>query len=166
MRSFTFHLQKILDLKEKEREQAQWAFGKSLRRKAEEEARLVELTRRRDELAQKLCEMQHKSCSVSQLLETSRYQQAVERAIETQQQTLYGCEQEIERCKQTLTNRMKETKLWQQMRERARERFEQMEKQREQKMLDELGVSRYILQRAANVGSTSRESGARPMSSM
>ncbi|WP_126426378.1 flagellar export protein FliJ [Brevibacillus marinus] len=158
MKTFTFHLQKILDLKEKEREQAEWAFGQSLRKKAEAEARLVELTRHREEVNRSLYQLQSQTCSVSRLIEANRYQRAVERAIQTQRQTVYGCEREVEERKRILTSRMQESKLWEQLRERAKERFELAQKQLEQKELDEIGTSRYVLQKAGRTSPAAERS--------
>ncbi|WP_019119119.1 flagellar export protein FliJ [Brevibacillus massiliensis] len=144
MSTFRFQLQKIVDLKEKEKEQAEWAFGLSQQRKAEEEQKLMQLDRHREEVTQSLFELQHQSCSAAQLMEIARYRHAVERAIATQKKTLFGCEQELERCKRRLTFHMQESKLWERMREKAKEQFEDSERKREQKELDEMGVARYI----------------------
>ncbi|UFJ42128.1 flagellar export protein FliJ [Brevibacillus humidisoli] len=164
MKTFTFHLQKILDLKEKEREQAEWAFGKSLQKKAEEEAKLINLTRHREEVSHTLYEMQNQPCSVSQLIEGNRYQQAVERAIQTQRQTLYGCELEVEDRKQKLTSRMQESKLWEKMREQAKERFDHAQRQMEQKELDEIGISRYTMQQTSRTSKAAEKVSAPPLS--
>lgn len=158
MKKFSFHLQKILDLKEKEREQAEWAFGRSLQRKAEAEAKLIELTRHREEVSGTLCQMQRQTCSISQLIEVNRYRQAVEQAIQTQRETLYGCEREVEERKQILASRMQESKLWEKLRERAKERFELAQKQVEQKELDEIGTIRYALQKAGQSSLASERS--------
>lgn len=158
MKKFSFHLQKILDLKEKEREQAEWAFGRSLQRKAEVEAKLLELTQHREEVSGTLYQMQQQTCSASRLIEVNRYQLAVEQAIHTQRETLYGCEREVEERKQILASRMQESKLWEKLRERAKERFDLAQKQLEQKELDEIGTSRYTLQKVAQASLASERS--------
>lgn len=144
MKSYQFHLQKILDLKEKEKEQAEWAFGKSVQRKNEEEGKLYQLTELRNNVIDSLMTLQQRSCSVSDLMQVVHYQQSVDRAIETQKRTLYGCEQEIEKCQTKLTFHMQESKLWNRLKEKSQEIFEEANKQREQKELDEIGITRYL----------------------
>ncbi|WJQ79391.1 flagellar export protein FliJ [Brevibacillus brevis] len=144
MRVFQFHLQKVLDLKEKEKEQAEWAFGKSIQRKNEEEWKLSQLTEHHDEMTLKLQEVQMQTCSAAQLISITQYQQTVARSIQNQQRTLHGCEQDVERCQSRLTERMKESQLWQRLREKSLHQFLDDQKQREQKELDEIGTQLYL----------------------
>ncbi|MDH4617193.1 flagellar export protein FliJ [Brevibacillus sp. AY1] len=144
MKSFTFHLQKVLDLKEKEKEQAEWAFGKSLQRKNEEEWKLVRLHEHHDDMTLKLEEVQAQQCSAADLIMLTQYRQSVERSISNQKRTLRGCEQEVERCQSSLTERMKESQLWQRMRERSLTQFLDVQKLKEQKELDEIGTQLYL----------------------
>ncbi|MFY0542786.1 flagellar export protein FliJ [Brevibacillus sp. H7] len=144
MKTFQFHLQKVLDLKEKEKEQAAWAFGKSVQRRNEEENKLYRLTEIHDEVTQMLHAVQSQTCSAAELIEINRYRQSVERSITAQQRTLYGCEQEVEQCKHRLTKQMQETQLWQRLREKAQEHFVETIKNHEQKWLDEIGTQLYL----------------------
>ncbi len=144
MKAFRFHLQKVLDLKEKEKEQAEWAFGKSVQRRNEEKNKLLRLAEHLEEMTEKLHSIQANLCSAAQLHEMNRYRQSVERSVATQRRTLYGCEQEVEQCKHRLTERMQETQLWQRLREKAQEHFVETEKNHEQKWLDEIGTQLYL----------------------
>ncbi|MED4750124.1 flagellar export protein FliJ [Brevibacillus choshinensis] len=144
MAVFQFHLQKVLDLKEKEKEQAEWAFGKSVQRKNEEEWKLYRLHEHHDEMSLLLQDAQTQMCSAAQLIQISQYKQSVERSIKSQKHTLHGCEQDVERCQSRLTERMKESQLWQRLRERSHTQFMDMEKVREQKELDEIGTQLYL----------------------
>ncbi|MEJ8546487.1 flagellar export protein FliJ [Brevibacillus borstelensis] len=144
MKVFQFHLQKVLDVKEKEKEQAEWAFGKSIQRKNEEEWKLGQLHELHEEATGMLHSAQAQTVSVAHLMEITRYRQSVERSISNQKLTVYGCEQEMERCQQHLTERMKETQLWHKLREKAHRQFLEAEKQREQKELDEIGTQLYL----------------------
>jgi flagellar FliJ protein len=141
---FQFHLQKVLDLKEKEKEQAEWAFGKSVQRKNEEEWKLAQLTVQHDEMTHMLEETQMQTCSAAQLISITQYQQSVARSITRQQRTLRGCEQDVERCQSHLTERMKESKLWHRLREKSLYQFLDEQRQREQKELDEIGTQLYL----------------------
>ncbi len=144
MKKFSYHLQKILDLKEKEKEQAEWAFGKSVQKKTEEEAKLERLNDRREALTVSMYAIQDRACTAAQLIEMTRYRDAIDKAIVTQQNTLYGCEQEMELCQRKLTFKMQETRLWEQLKAKEREKFEDEYKQREQKELDEIGLNQYM----------------------
>jgi flagellar FliJ protein len=141
---FQFHLQKVLDLKEKEKEQAEWAFGKSIQRKTEEEWKLYRLNDHHDEMTHMLQEAQTQTCSAAQLIQISQYRQSVERSIKNQRLTLHGCEQDVERCQSRLTERMKESQLWQRLREKSLHQFLDDQKLREQKELDEIGTQLYL----------------------
>lgn len=144
MKMFKFHLQKVLDLKEKEKEQAEWAFGKSIQRKNEEEWKLFQLHEHHDQMTNLLQEVQEQTCSAAQLISITQYQQSVARSITNQQRTLSGCEQDVERCQSHLTERMQESQLWNRLRERSLHQFLDAEKQREQKELDEIGTQLYL----------------------
>jgi len=144
VKSFRFHLQKILDLKEKEKEQAVWAYGQSVQRKNEEEGKLLALFERRDDMARMLVKVQEQPCQASQLIMISHYRQAVEQSIRNQQRTVQGMEQEVERCQVRLRERMKESQLWQRMRERSLSLFLEEQKAKEQKELDEIGTQLYL----------------------
>ncbi|MGG1661417.1 flagellar export protein FliJ [Brevibacillus sp. NRS-1366] len=144
MKFFQFHLQKVLDLKEKEKEQAQWAFGKSIQRKNEEEWKLFQLNEHHDQMTHLLQEVQEQTCSAAQLISITQYQQSVARSITNQRRTLNGCEQDVERCQSRLTERMQESELWNRLRERSLHQFLDAEKQREQKELDEIGTQLYL----------------------
>lgn len=145
MRNFSFSLQKVLDLKEKEKEMAEWAFGKSMQKTAREEARLHELTRYREDVTESIVTLQQKTCSAAQLIEVTRYRQSLDRAITSQSHVLYDCKVELQRCQHKLTSRMQEAKLWNRLSEKAKEQFDHEEKQREQKDLDEMGTTRFYL---------------------
>lgn len=144
MKMFKFHLQKVLDLKEKEKEQAEWAFGKSIQRKNEEEWKLFQLHEHHDQMTNLLQDVQEQTCSAAQLISITQYQQSVARSITNQQRTLSGCEQDVERCQSRLTERMQESQLWNRLRERSLHQFLDAEKQREQKELDEIGTQLYL----------------------
>lgn len=144
MKKFQYPLQKILDLKVREKEQAEWAFGKSVQKKNEEEEKLLRMHERKEELTQYLFAVQHQPCSAAQLLDITRYHQTMDKAIQNQQKRLFGCEQEMEVFKQRLTMKMQESELWQRLREKAQESFDQADKLRDQKELDEIGINRYL----------------------
>lgn len=144
MKKFQYPLQKILDLKEREKEQAEWAFGKSVQKKNEEEEKLMRMHERKEELTIHLFQIQADTCSAAQLLDITRYRQTMDKAIQLQQKTLYGCEQEMEAHKQRLTMKMQETQLWNKLREKAKDSFDEAEKLRDQKEMDEIGINRYL----------------------
>jgi len=149
MKSFSFHLQKILDLKEKEKEQAQWELGKSVQKKNEEEAKLTDMSMRHAAVSASLIDIQSQRCSVASLMEITQYKQSIERAMNRQQQTIQGCVQEMENCKSRLTQRMQESQLWQRLKDRSKELFDEAQKQREQKELDEIGITCFVRQMKA-----------------
>ncbi|USG67927.1 flagellar export protein FliJ [Brevibacillus ruminantium] len=144
MKVFQFHLQKVLDVKEKEKEQAEWAFGKSVQRKNEEEWKLGQLQGLHEEATGMLHAVQTETVSIARLMEITQYKEAVERSITRQKVTLYGCEQEMEKCKLRLTEQMKETQLWQKLREKAHWQYTEDAKLREQKEMDEIGTQLYL----------------------
>lgn len=144
MAMFRFHLQKILDLKEKEQEQAEWAFGKSVQKKTEEEEKLVHLHNRRDELTDTLHQLQQKACTAAKLIEMNQFRLAIDKAIVQQIDTIQVCDRNVENCKQTLTFKMQENQLWGKLKEKERIKYDEAAKYREQQTLDEIGLIQYV----------------------
>ena len=143
MKSFRFHLQRVLDVKEKEKEQAEWAYGHSVQVKQQEEATLYKLVNRREGMAEALVDMQSDSCSAAELLAVTKYQQVVDRQITSQKVKIIGCEKEVQRCQHKLYGHMQETKLWSTLKEKAEIKHQEFQMQLEQKEMDEIGVRRY-----------------------
>lgn len=144
MAMFRFHLQKILDLKEKEQEQAEWAFGKSVQKKTEEEEKLTHLHNRREVLTDTLHELQQKACTASKLIEMNQFRQAIDKAILQQVDTILACDRNVEICQRTLTSKMQENQLWGKLKERERLKYDEAAKYREQQILDEIGLIQYV----------------------
>ncbi|MBG9773701.1 flagellar export protein FliJ [Brevibacillus laterosporus] len=143
MKPFRFHMQKVLDLKEKETEQAQWAFGRSVQQKQQEEQKLYQLVDKRNDMSDSLVDMQHDACSASDLLAVTRFQQVVDRQIATQKRRIIGCDKEIERCKEKLHFHLQESKLWSTLRDKAQTKYIEWQNQVEQKEMDEIGTNRF-----------------------
>lgn len=152
MKVFQFHLQKVLDVKEKEKEQAEWDFGKSIQRKNEEEWKLGQLHELHEEATGMLHSVQAEPVSVAHLMEITRYRQSVERSIHNQKQMVYGCVREMERCQMLLTERMKETQLWHKLRERAHGQYPRLKNNGNKKRWTKLARSS-IFAKATDGGS-------------
>jgi flagellar FliJ protein len=144
MSVFRFHLQKIVDLKEKEKEQTEWALGRSIQREKEEEEKLTRLSCERDEVTRQMAAFPDGNQSIASLREINLYLQSLDRKIKRQHSTLNDCRRETEQWKLQLTHRMQDVKLWNRLREKAEEGFEYLERVKEQKELDEVGISRYL----------------------
>ncbi|MGO0061721.1 flagellar export protein FliJ [Brevibacillus fluminis] len=144
MAVFRFHLQKILDLKEKEQEQAEWAFGKSVQKKTEEEEKLIHLHQRRDQLTDTLHKLQEQACTAARLMEMNQFRLAIDKAIVQQVDTISACDRNVENCKRTLTSKMQENQLWSKLKEKERLKYDEAAKYREQQILDEIGLVQYV----------------------
>ncbi|MET3288494.1 flagellar export protein FliJ [Brevibacillus fluminis] len=144
MAVFRFHLQKILDLKEKEQEQAEWAFGKSVQKKTEEEEKLVHLHHRRDQLTDTLHKLQEQACTAAKLIEMNQFRLAIDKAIVQQVDTISACDRNVESCKRTMTSKMQENQLWSKLKEKERLKYDEAAKYREQQILDEIGLVQYV----------------------
>ncbi|KXG43387.1 flagellar export protein FliJ [Tepidibacillus decaturensis] len=82
MRKFEFHLQKILDMKEKKREQEEWNYTKILHHLLEEKDRLTELMNQKNKLQEEIILHQRQGILINQIHQSQDYLSYLEVLIE------------------------------------------------------------------------------------
>ena len=138
---FNFSFQKVLDVKEKEKEQVRSEFGDLKLRQAKIEEELEGLARAKDAIFSKYDDLNRKS--ISEYLEmqdeinhvngqlgklTLSHHQIVDAA---------ACKQQL------LIEKTQETKIWNQWKEKSRLAFQAQVDKQEQTALDEMAILRH-----------------------
>ncbi|HJV47265.1 MAG TPA: flagellar export protein FliJ, partial [Bacillota bacterium] len=138
---FHFSFQKVLDVKEKEKEQAQLEFGVVKRAQTE----LLEKIDRLHALKESyLTEYNHvHQKTVLEILQIQEHINEVERHIRQLTLQCNQLDQEVDTKQQVLVDRAKEEKVWQQLKKKSFDSFQKQMEQKEQAILDEMAVLRF-----------------------
>ncbi|HJV45273.1 MAG TPA: flagellar export protein FliJ [Bacillota bacterium] len=138
---FHFSFQKVLDVKEKEKEQAQLEFGVIKRAQTELQEKIDRLHALKESYLVEYNHVHQKT--VLEILQIQEHINEVDRY--TRQLTLQ-CNQldrEIDTKQQVLVDRAKEEKVWQQLKNKSFDSFQKQMEQKEQAILDEMAVLRF-----------------------
>ena len=131
MGRFRFSMQNILQMKEKLDAQA----NARLLQEQEKLEILQNRLRANDELLKG--ELQE-SLTIVKIKKIKQDSEILETYIELQNNVIVRCEAEVEQARKKLTEAMKERKIFEKLREKAWEKFQKEELQKEQKEVDEL----------------------------
>ncbi|WP_040209362.1 flagellar export protein FliJ [Neobacillus jeddahensis] len=138
---FKFSFQKVLDVKEKEKDIAQQEYGTVKLRQLELQEKMDGLELTKDKVFAQYNMVDKKT--VSEMLD---YQQEIEhvnqqmRWLANQKQQLH---QEVEQKQQVLLEKSQEAKMWNQWMTKSKDAFQKQIDQKEQAFLDEMAVLRY-----------------------
>ena len=138
MGRFRFSMQNILQMKEKLERQAKNEYAQANARLLQEQEKLEILQNRlraNDELLKG--ELQE-SLTIVKIKKIKQDSEILETYIELQNNVIVRCEAEVEQARKKLTEAMKERKIFEKLREKAWEKFQKEELQKEQKEVDEL----------------------------
>jgi len=141
--SFHFRLQKIVDLKSNEKTQAEWILSQSLGVLNAEEVRLHAMNSEKEELHHRLNETISTTVNISHLRNFQNYMNHLNHKISIKANDVKQAEQVVVEKKVSLSNKMKDEKVWDNVRSKAKLVFEAAERTSEQKVLDEIAISRY-----------------------
>lgn len=142
--SYQFSLQKILDLKEKEKEQLQSALSVSLKKLEEENRHNQFLKQQMNEIENQLIHTQQNKTSVSMLLSLHAYHQKLEKSVQQSQQRIVKAEKDVQRKTQQVIEKAKEEKTYQILKAREWEKYRYEQNRIEQNVLDEISTNLYI----------------------
>lgn len=138
MAKFIYRMQSILNIKEKMEEQAKMEFGQARMRLNEEEERLQELKRRREEYLAEGAEIRRKVLDYLKLQENEEALRYLKDAIREQRMRVRRAEEALEKARLRLQEFMIERKTHEQLRETAFEQFKTDLAKEESKEVDEL----------------------------
>jgi flagellar protein FliJ len=144
--TFQYSYEHILNLKEKEKDQAFSELGQSLRKKERIQLELDELLKEKEE---RLVSWGHsnKPVYISVMQQRSDYLEYVDKKIAKIEAQLAMIESEIAIKKAAFLDKQKDEKTWSHLREKAHSDYLENQKKEEQKFLDEVAVIRHYHQK-------------------
>lgn len=142
--SYQFSLQKLLDLKEKEKEQLQSALSSSVKKLEDEKSAQSSLLQKQEEIGVQLIRKQEEAIHVSYLVGLHTYQKKLEQKIVQSSQRVAKAEKDVDRKMQQVVEKSKEAKTFQLLKERERFRFQYEQNRVEQSQLDEISVNLFL----------------------
>jgi len=143
MNRFRFRFASVLRYREILEETKRRGFGAAMDHYRHEEARLKRID---GEIAglEKLMERSGQGrISVQDLQNKYNYARVLDRERDAQERAMKAAEQEVEKRRRELVEAMKQKKIFERLRERDREIYEDEVRKEEQKMLDEFSVQRF-----------------------
>ncbi|WP_152392471.1 flagellar export protein FliJ [Paenibacillus guangzhouensis] len=141
---FHYPFQKVVDLKESEKTQAEWVLSASIGKLQQVTSVLHQLESEKENALESIQEATV-ACCVSSLQSMQTYLSRIEQSIRNQLKDVQVAKTDVERNQLHLTDKMKDEQVWQQARERAKERFRYEMQLREQNELDEMATVRFSL---------------------
>lgn len=143
--TYRFPLQKVLDLKEKEKQQAQQELGVSLKKQLDEQEEMVRLNKRL-ETVQESINQRISGVKAAELHEHQRYLEYLNQQIRQLQGRLVLTNKEVDKKQHFLMEKSKDEKIWQEWKQKLVIEYEQTQLKQERDMLDEMANIRYFRQ--------------------
>ncbi|WP_281887635.1 flagellar export protein FliJ [Paenibacillus sp. YYML68] len=141
---FRYAFQKIVDLKENEKTQAEWLLADALGRMRQEEEELTKLHEAKQVLQEELHQASSARTTVSNLMLLQSYVDHMDGRIKVQREEVQQAHTFVQLKQEALSGKMLEEKLWTKAKERAFERYHSELLKREQNQLDEMATNRYL----------------------
>lgn len=142
--TYQFSLQKILDLKEKEKEQLQSALSISLKKLEDENKKHQSLQQQMDEVEAQLINTQQEKTNIAMLLSLHAYHLKLEKSVQQSQQRIVKAEKDVQRKLQQVVDKAKEEKTYQILKSREWKRYQYEQNRIEQNVLDEISTGLFI----------------------
>jgi flagellar protein FliJ len=139
---FNFSFQKVLDVKEREKELAQHEYGVMKRRQMELHEQIEGLEMAKEKVFDQYNEVNRKTVwEILEVHEDIKHVELQMKKLEHQSQQIV---QEVEQRQQALFEKSKEAKMWNKWKEKSKDAFEKQLIKKEQTMLDEMAVLQYF----------------------
>lgn len=138
MARFRYSMQNLLDIKMKLETQAKQSFAASVAVLNAEQAKLNELTVRRDQFVQEGTRLREGKLMMRDLEENHRAITLMEEYIVSQMVVVERAKADVERARETMTEAVMERKTYETLREQALSAFLKEEEKAESKTVDEL----------------------------
>ncbi|AOL34062.1 flagellar export protein FliJ [Geobacillus thermoleovorans] len=142
----TFRLQKVLAMKEKEKEKALGEYEEAVRRFEQAAETLYRLLKEKEECAAARDEQLQAGLFVGDIRLRLQYMANLERMIDHYQLVVMQAREQMQRRQQRLMELNIEVKKYEKMRERIKRWAEQLEREAERRLLDEMAVQRFARQ--------------------
>lgn len=141
---YRYPLQKILDLKEKEKEMFQVSLSSSISKLEKEKELYHRLQENINSLENDWTNKQQGVLSIADWAEWYSYKQLMEKKLSEKSKHLQRVEQEVERKREQVVEKAREVKIYQILKTRDYSRYLATENRKEQIMLDEISANSYI----------------------
>lgn len=138
---YKFAFQKVLDVKEKEKEVAKEEFGSSKQRQIELDRKLAGLESEKDKIYHQFNQVNRKA--VWEILEVHEELQHVDQQVKRLTQQSEQLHLEVEHKQIVLFEKTKEAKVWNLWKDKSKKEFIKQQERIEQAMLDEMAILRY-----------------------
>ncbi|MBD2862754.1 flagellar export protein FliJ [Paenibacillus oceani] len=139
---FRYPLQKLVDLKTNQKEQAEWMLSEAIADLQREELALSELRAEQGRLAAELEQASIRRTTISQMQMLQLYLQHLDRQIHSKCEDVGRAQANVSEKQQYLTEKLKEEKVWTKAKEKAQSQFTAFVLKKEQDELDELALNR------------------------
>lgn len=143
MSIFHYPFQKILELKEKEKESAQKEMAKAIQRQEKIELRLADLHDLYIAAQEQFAFKQEQGTVIVELRRIEDYVEHLRRCLRLEQEDCSFAKKNVDKKQEVLHDKLKEEKTWFVLKERQELEFINRSKLQEQKQLDEVASNRY-----------------------
>ncbi|WP_308639246.1 flagellar export protein FliJ [Paenibacillus silvisoli] len=144
MARFQYTYQKIFDLKQSEKSQAEWQLSVVVGELQNVEKSLLTLREERVSWSDRLLQAANQAVTLSELRVMQEYIGYLDEAIKRKLVDVRKAETAVEVKRAELSDRMRDEKVWQKSKENAFQRFQAEMMAKEQSELDELATSRFM----------------------
>ncbi|MGG3466015.1 flagellar export protein FliJ [Neobacillus pocheonensis] len=148
--SFQFRFEKILTMKEKEKESALNEMNVVKRIKESAENQLLDLIRKKDGYEKDYQRFLQGSITITDMKEREQYLLFLNKQIEKAKTKVFDITREFNLKKTQLLTKNQEEKMWSTWREKSFEEYTEKVNREEQNLLDEMAVVRYFHQNTSS----------------
>ncbi|MDF2725047.1 MAG: hypothetical protein K0Q59_4722 [Paenibacillus sp.] len=141
---FRYPLQKLVDLKKNEKEQAEWMLSEALGQLRQERQALTELEAELARVGKELAYASIHRTTISQMQLLQHYSQHLEQQIRLKAKDVDRAQANVTDKQQSLTGKMMEEKVWTKAKEKAQLQFTAIVMKKEQEELDEIALNRRV----------------------
>jgi len=138
MEKYKFHLQKVIDMKEKSREQVEWSYANILKTLQEEQIKLTNLSTEKKQYEGQLLSEQKAGTSIIEINQIQEYMAYVDLQIKQQIEMVKQTENSLSEVKIELKEKKVDEKIWHNYRDKKFQEFIVESNRIEQKEMDEM----------------------------
>jgi len=138
MKKFQFHLQKVLDMKEKSREQMEWNYVNYMNYVEEQKGQLKKLIDNKETIHQDLIQYQLNGITIHEIHQKQGYLAYLDHQIKEQEESIRISSENLKEKQYELQKSKIDEKIWSNLREKKWQQYLIESNQNEQKETDEL----------------------------
>lgn len=140
---FHYPLQKIVDLKNTQKTQAEWMLSQALGALNREQQSLHELHSEKESTQASICEASLERTTIHEIRNLQHYVNHLEQQIVRKHQDVLDAQMTVVTKQEHLTDRMVDEKIWNKAKEKALQKFWALALKKDQEELDEMAAVRH-----------------------